>query len=135
MHEQWIRWEPVNGLKGKYDVESIISDDNGLIVRLCPYSSDSHKVELTFKPYAQAYRQTDESFRTALFHDLSEKYGKGFYAHWTFFKVVESEYLAWLDKESCTYSTAIGFEHFALICDDSVVDIISRNEPIVSFIN
>src|ERR1700754_2156360 len=92
--EEWTRWEPIEGLEGKYDVESLLADVNGLLIILCSATSTkNHKIELKFTSFINAFRETNESFRFNLFHELSEKYLGNFYSDWTFFKVVNSEYL------------------------------------------
>lgn len=126
--EQWTRWEFAPDIAGKYDIESLISNIDGLFIRL--YSSDNtRKIELAFTPCADAYRQTNESFMFNLPGELDIKYGGDFFAHWTFFKVENSEYLLWLSKQSQGYSTEFDFVHFCLLGEDSVIDIIARREP------
>lgn len=128
MQEEWIRWEFAQDIEGKYDIETLISNIDGLFLKL--RSPDNpRKIELVFTPYADAYRDTNESFIFILPGELEQKYGRKFFANWTFFKVANSEYLSWLSNRSQGYSEEFDFVHYCLLGDDSVIDIISRYEP------
>jgi len=133
MPEQWTRWEFAPDIAGKYDVESLIANLDGLFIKL--HSSDNkRKIELTFTPCADAYRQTSESFMFDLPNELETKYGGDFFAQWSFFKIKDSAYLAWLAKQSRDYSTEFEFVHFCVLGQDSVIDIIARTEPHIKII-
>lgn len=136
MQEQWARWEPLDGLEDKYDVDFILdtNDDRGLIIMLYSCKDRNRKLEITFNRYVDSYCHTNESFRINLPYELSAKYSKEFYANWTFFRIANSSYLAWLAHESCNYSKEFNFVHFCLLCPDSVVDIIARYEPTVRYV-
>lgn len=133
MQEQWMRWKPIENLEEKYNVDTIFdtNEDRGLIITLYSCKDRTRKVEIIFKDYADSYRHTNESFSLRAPDQLSKTYGKEFYSDWTFFKRVDSEYLAWLAYESCEYSHRFDFIHFCLLCSDSVVDILARYEPTV----
>jgi hypothetical protein len=134
MKEEWVRWEPIEGLTGKYDIKSLCTDTNSLIITLYSCTSkEKHKIEFKFTSFVNAYRETNESFRINLFHELSKKYAGNFYGDWTFFKVVNSEYIAWLIQDSCAHA-ALKMIHFCLMGYDSVVDIITCHTPLVRII-
>lgn len=128
MNEEWTRWEFCPGLSGKYDIETLVSNLDGLFVKLSSPDND-RKVELAFTPCADAYRQTNESFIFVLPGKLEKKYGGEFFANWTFFKIANSEYLSWLSNRSQGYSEEFGFVHYCMLGDDAVIDIIARREP------
>lgn len=133
MTEVWERWNPLEGIAGKYDVDYILDGKNGFIIRL--YSDkDTKKIDILFEHYADAYKHTNESFWFKTCGDLSAKYGGDFYADWAFFKVKNSEYLAWLSEKSATWSDQFPFMHFCMMGTDSVVEVLARYEPTVTFV-
>jgi len=137
MQEQWSRWEPVLGLDGRYDVDTILDTDDGrgLIITLYSYKNNNQKVEVIFDRPPESYRHTNESFIIELPYDLSKRYGKGFYADWNFFKIANSRYLAGLACVSHEHFKASDFSHFCIFCPDSVLDIIACYEPVVRIIS
>ena len=142
MTEQWIKWEPIQGLAGQYDLEFISDDmkkDGKCIVILAEYKNGKNGnkgLRITWeKNPVWAFRVTDESFRQKLINDLSEKHGSEFYVHWTFFKVENSEYLKWLSEQSCEVTDYLKFQHFSILGIESFVDIVSWSEPKFEFID
>jgi len=135
MQEDWIRWEPLKGITGKYDVDYISDGKDGLVIKLYSETKETKAINVVFKDYADTYRHTNESFCFKVFGDLSEKYGAGFYGQWSFFKIINSDYVQWLSNQSCTYANEFTFIHFCFIGSDSIVDILARYEPIVTFLD
>jgi hypothetical protein len=131
MQEQWIRWEPIEGLFSKYDLDIIIDDEKGLKII---FECDQKKVNVFFKHGAVSYIKTNETLRSYLIGSLSKEYGSVFYASWTFFKVENSEYLKWLSAQSCSISDYYHLQHFSFIVDGSILDIAASVEPIVEHI-
>lgn len=131
--EEWARWEPINGLSGKYFINSLIISEERLVIHLSD-NDKIKKIEIVFDNGIDGYRYTNESFYFKIFGDLSQKYGTEFYKNWSFFKVTNSEYLQWLSKKSRTWSDQFTFIHFCIFGDDEVIDILARYEPIVKFI-
>jgi len=130
MQEGWVRWEPIKGLSNKYDVKSLLISADGLMITLSADSNESHTVKVAFVSSSGAYRQTnDQSKITLLSNELSQRYGEAFLSNWTFFKIENSAYLAWLEQESCTWSTYYEFNHFCLLGKNSFIDIAARLEP------
>lgn len=130
--EEWIRWEPIQNLAGKYYLDDLIHSADGLILKL---SDDNQKIEIFFDGCVEAYRYTNESYYTAVFLKLSAEYGANFYAKWDFFKVIDSEYLAWVVDPSHTLSNQVSLTHFCIMGRDEVVDVIANHEPTVTTIN
>jgi len=132
MTEQWIQWTPCEDLHGKYMIKKLTADANGLIVDLYAYNGDNHIIEVACKPYAQASRYNSKQWRLHdLCNQLSKSYGEEFHKNWTFFKVLDSEYLEWLDDESGTVSSYCGIMHFCVLAENGVVDIGTDCAPIV----
>lgn len=134
MQEQWIRWEPIGGLAGKYSVDTMNLGEQGLIIGLSSLSNNTKKIEIKFEYTIDAYRYTNDSFSFKIAGDLTEKYGREFYGDWSFFKVTNSEYVKWISEKSHTYADEFTFEHFSIVGSDEIIDILSRYEPIVEFI-
>lgn len=128
MSEKWIRWEPIEGLLANYDIDAILDLEEGLKIIL---KCDQKQVNVFFKNGAASYIKTDETLRCYLIGSLSKQYGRDFYASWTFFKVENSEYLQWLEEQSCTISQGYDLQHFVFMTDDSILDVATSGEPIV----
>lgn len=128
MQEQWMRWEPIKGLLANYDIDAIFDTQEGLKIIL---ECNQKKVSVLFKNGAASYIKTDETLRYKKICELSEKYEGNFYASWTFFKVENSEYLKWLEVQSCTISQGYQLQHFSFMTDDSILDVATSGEPIV----
>ncbi len=131
--EEWTRWEPINGLSGKYYLDYFSWSEKGFIVELIS-ERKKERIQILFDEYIDAYRYTNESFYFKLAGDLSDKYGDDFYGNWSFFKVTNSEYLKWLSEKSCTLSDQMHFVHFCILGGDEVIDIINNDEPKVKII-
>lgn len=132
MSEKWIRWEPIPNLENKYYVESILDNFNSLSIILASYHKQE-KVIVSCESSVDAFKTTYESFRQKTIYEMSQKYG-GDVLNWTFYKVEDSSYLQWLSEESYTLTDALLFSHYALIAGESIVDIITGNEPTVELI-
>lgn len=129
MKEQWERWEPISGLANKYYIDSIIDEARGFKVILSESDDETKKILVLFEDSIDAYRNTDESFRLKIIHDLDQKYGTDFYGDWTFFKVTNSTYIQWLSEQSYGTSDYQSFVHFSFITADSILDVITNYEP------
>ncbi len=129
--EEWTRWQPTQGLSGKYYLESLTWSEQGVIILLSD-ESNSQKIEIIFKDFVDAYRCTNESFYFLLFSDLSKQYGTDFYKDWSFFKVQNSKYIQWLSIKSATWADQFSFIHFSIFGGNEIIDIVARYEPTVS---
>ncbi len=136
MEEQWIKWEPISGLKGNYNINLVLNDPKTFKIILSDYDNPKSQVIITFEESVASYRDTDETYRYKLICDLGEKYGKEFYINWGLFKVKNSNYIKWLSEQS--YGISDHFEcnhHFAILGVNCVLDIIASYEPKVEMIN
>ncbi|MBP6892597.1 hypothetical protein KBB68_03385 [Candidatus Babeliales bacterium] len=70
-----------------------------------------------------------------IFDNSSQENNKDCYANWSFFKIVNSEYLAWLSEKSCTWSDQLKFIHFCIVGGDEVIDIVTNYEPKVTIMD
>ena len=129
--EEWIRWEPLKNISGRYYIDffGMVGEEWDLVIKL----SDKNKkkqVEIRFEGVIASYRYTNESYCFGIFGELSKKYGDDFYVNWSFFKINHSEYIKWITEKSYD----LGFTHFCIIGGDEVLDIVASYEPIVKFI-
>lgn len=135
MNEQWIKWEPIPGLEGKYDIERLCDDLSGYEIILVNSQDKYKKVRLNWKNSIQSCTRTDKIFTCEIIASIDRKYGFEFHKNWSFFIVENSNHLKRLSEESCTLSDCFyGVMHFALITQDSIVDIIPTYGPEASWI-
>ncbi len=134
MTEQWIKWEPIKGLSTRYYTDSISKFPKGLKIILSEENDRSKKVNIIFENSICAYRSTNESFTLQILDTLGEKYGKNFYAHWTFFKIINSSYIQWILQESHHVTNTMPLTHFAIFTLDSLIDIVATYEPKIELI-
>lgn len=132
-NEQWHRWEPLSGLHPKYYIDSISDDLAGFEVLLSEAAHPDKKVRILFKNGVDVYRNTNESFTNELIANLHANYGRSFYVNWTFFKVTDSEYLAWLSRTSSGISDTRPLQHFVILSVETALEIINDYEPEVTF--
>lgn len=131
--EEWVRWQPLEKLSGKYYLESITWSEQGVIIILSD-KSNTQKIEIRFENFVDAYRCTNESFYFLVFSDLSKQYGTEFYKDWSFFKINNSEYIQWLSIKSATWADQFSFTHFSIFGGDEIIDIVARYEPEIKLI-
>ena len=134
MQEQWIKWEPLQGLSEKYYIDCIVDSIEDFSVLLSDYNNEK-KIKIIFKNSVDAYRSTDESYRLKTINDLDKEHGLDFYVKWSFFKVLNSDYIKWLSQESFKISDYSSFTHFSIVAADSILDIVTNYEPRIEFIN
>lgn len=129
MNEQLVQWKPIKGLSKKYYVESISDSTEGFKIILFDSSDRRKKVHVIFEDSVESYKSTDESLKWRDLHELHKQYGRNFITEWTFFKVINSNYVKLLSDQ--TYGTLKPeyLTHFILLAVDSVVDIINPIEP------
>lgn len=134
MSEMWTQWRPILNLEKKYFIKSISETVEGIEILLENSTiGKNDKVKLLFN--SDAYRKTEERYRLKTIGILNKKYGSNFYGQWTFFKVVGSSYMKWLEEESEGLFDSKDYFQFTIITDDEMFDIISYNEPKIELIN
>jgi hypothetical protein len=134
MHEQWTQWRPIEQLAPQYYMTALIDDVTGFYIRLGESKNNPCGLFITFERSIDACRVTDEGDRFTKLLYLIDTYGRDFFVKWAFFKVTNSEYLEWLSQESGSIFDSKSMEHFALITQDSIIDIASRYEPKIELI-
>ncbi|MBN2837208.1 MAG: hypothetical protein JXM74_00455 [Fusobacteriaceae bacterium] len=51
-----------------------------------------------------------------------------------FFIISNSKYIEWLNIESCGISGYLELKHFCFLCADSILDVISVENPIIKIL-
>lgn len=122
--EKWIKREPLEEVKDKFDVVSVFDNFDGLVFSL--ENSDGTKtVEMIFNGFVVSYRSIDEGARYKVIVDLDERYGVEFYNKSTFFQVHNSLYIEWIISESYGLYHKDGLLHFVILSINYIVDIIT----------
>lgn len=135
MTEQWVKWEPVEGLSANYYMESILDTSDGFTIHFFDTNDEEKRIQVIFEYSVSAYKSTNESYRLNTMHKLAEHYGKHFYEDWTFFKIANSSYVQWLSEESYGITNSLHFIHFSFLTPNSFLDVIATYEPKVILIN
>ena len=134
MHEQWTQWRPIEQLAPQYYTTAIINAATGFHIRFGESNNNPRGLFITFERSIEACRVTDEGDRFVKLLYLIDTYGRDFFVKWPFFKVTNSEYLEWLSQESGGIFDQKSMEHFALITQDSIIDIATSYEPKIEII-
>jgi len=129
--EEWIRWEPVNDLSGKYYLDSWSWPEEGLLIGLSN-EKKAKKIQILFAGTIGSFRYINESFCFKICGNLSEKYGDEFYKNWSFFKIENSEYLKLMSDSSHGWADRFHFKHFCIVGGDEIIDIVVNSDPEVT---
>lgn len=136
IHENWIRWEPINNLARKYYGVSIKKEvGRQLKIVLSDAKNEKKNVLISFSAGIIAYRRTDETYTMDTIEWLDKTYSTHFYGDWTFFKIENSGYLKWLSGKSSGIADNLNLTHFCILAVDVLIDIVALNEPIVTFLD
>ncbi len=135
---KWSNWKPLDDTSIYYYIESIIDSPNGFEVILAnsnpKIKNDNQRVKIYFDGWVDAFRYTDEGLRLELWNKLDKKHETKFRSKKNFFKVENSEYLKWIDKESLWYIDAMKPTHYVIMDNECVLDIVATYEPTVELI-
>ncbi|MBP9765010.1 hypothetical protein KBD08_01615 [Candidatus Babeliales bacterium] len=131
--EEWSHWHPIAHIDGKFFIEDFHMSYKGIEIKLCSAKKDK-KIEILFFNGADAYKCTNESWAFDIFAILTKKHGDDFYANWSFFKIINSNYAKSLSLTSCGLSNDTNFDHFCIVGNDEIIDILARYEPTVKIL-
>lgn len=129
MNEKWEKWHPVEGLPEKVDLPNLCFDKNGL--RLEMVGVDHYERIIFQYESTLSFRLTDEGRRLRLLSYLNDNYGKDFLGKWSFFKIMDSPYVRWLNEETYGIYEQYEVEHHAFLTTNEVVEVISATMPII----
>ncbi len=132
--EEWLRWKPIDNLAKQYSIASIIVDNTeGFKLTLFDVNNRNKKVCILFDS-VELYCREIKSLTLKRLHILGEQYSVEFVTSWTFFKVINSNYVQLIADQSYGAIPAEWLTHFSIRAVDSWVDIVNRGEPMVELI-
>jgi len=131
LKEQWIMWEPLSNLRGNYYRERLIDGyHGGFHVIIGDHNNDIQKIHINFRGTVRCYRDTYETYAWLMQQDFLRD---GSY----FYKVLNSKYIQWLSDISNGVSSYMesSMQHFVIFRPKSTLEILSRFEPEITFID
>lgn len=131
MIEKWLKWNPLQVKVGRYEIMGIIQNKDGLVIVLC---DETNAIRVNFDCFIPAFRSCDEGTRIVPIDTEKSNYMDVFMQGWPFYKIENSEFSRWLEKESSGVYASSDIKHFVIITNNSIIDILSEYEPIVGFI-
>lgn len=134
MKEQWIKWEPVEGLAAYRDLEIIAEDSTRLKIVLYHCEDDTKTLQVTFDKSIDAYRSTNESYLFNTMGYIEKSCGQPLFRAWTIFKVANSNYLKTFLNLSSDIKNTAPFIHFSFLTTEEFIDVIATYEPTFKFI-
>lgn len=128
--EKWIKWEPIEEIKGQFYVDAIINDLEGLKIEL---SNDNRKLNLLFKGFIASCRSTEEGYIQKTYYEISRDHDKLFFKNSPLFKVENSKYISWLLEESYEIYHE-NLIHFVILTYNFLIDVVTLEEPDIKLI-
>jgi hypothetical protein len=104
--------------------------DRGGTLILTMVDAHERRISLSFDSY-MVYRKMDEGDALLTHVDLVKTGGTG---KW-FYRVEDSEFLAWFNKESCNVRANQNLVHYCIAALNDIVDVISLDAPVVQEAN
>lgn len=132
--QKWKKWEPVQGIPGTLYAESLYDSKDGFVIRFRD-ETKSKKIIVTFEGVIFSYRWADEGSLLKTLSFLTQNYGVDFYAHWTCFKVENSDYIKWFLDESSGRYDKNEVKHFVFQTPDDVIEVLSSYDPKIEIQN
>lgn len=132
-NEIWSYWTPANIEKSDYDIYSICDIGINLIIVLVSVNKKNQELHITFTN-AHSFKSTIELYTIARMHMAYEKQTRQFFLGRQFYKILHSKYIQAISEESDGASDSDQLEHYTIVTDDSVLDVLCDNEPTIKFI-
>ena len=126
LNDQWIKWQPLPNVAKLYTLENFVFGIGKFEIVLADAFDPSKKLQIDFEYSAFAYRHTKIEFKEKTLENLRKIHGQDF-LDWTFFKVQNSSYAAWLAKQSCGINSTNDFKHFIFLTQDSILEVIDSS--------
>lgn len=130
-NELWTLWQPIEGLKNYYWIESVI--DNGVLEIVVSKDSGvaEEQISFVFPGRVYFYSKTYETFNLYLPEKLPTKCDDEFDGPWNFFKVINSSRIK---SMGISQDDIDDHQHFAIVDGDWIIEIITDKEPAITFI-
>ncbi|TDX51133.1 hypothetical protein [Orenia marismortui] len=129
---EWIKWKPNTNIPKKVNLESLIDNKEGLMLTFTDKHNRDNLIYVFFKGSVLSYRNTDEGNLLQTFYCLSQMYDDEFYTQWSFFKIKNSSYIRWFNKESYKKYKGCNIEHYIFITPNDIIEVLSTYCPEVT---
>lgn len=126
MKEKWKVYDSKNVPKGDYYLESLVHNNNGLIIKL---ENDYLEITIDFRYLAIVTRFSNDSQRWRTIDSLLYEYGKNFFENNPLFIVENSNFIEWLEVESFGVNGKEDVTHYCVVTPDDMIDILALNPP------
>ena len=133
MSEQWIKWEPIEGLSANNSIYAVIDNPDQFKIILSNHDHETKQTLITFDKSVDSYWFTKEILRINTVYHVRDHYGKDF-LNWTFFKITNSNYLKLFSNKLEGSNNFFPYMHFSFFTDDECLCVIATYEPKIEFI-
>ncbi|MDH6366684.1 MULTISPECIES: hypothetical protein [unclassified Breznakia] len=131
--EKWIKWSPVSIEKGSYVVDELVQNTKHTKIVL---RKEEMLVEILFNGIVLGLRNVDEGQRiNTIMANQKLQNDRYYFSDWPFYKVENSSFASWLEKESCGIYTVDEIIHIVIVTIDDVIDILTTYEPDIKVIH
>jgi hypothetical protein len=124
MSEEFIVWDPLPNVAGKYNITAVEEHDEGLNVMLVETTNPAKGLRITFKGPTHFYHHTDTPYAHPAGPEL-----RVHAATWTFFKVHNSPYMEWISEQSYGVADERKLSHYLFLAANGTLDVIKGSEP------
>ncbi len=133
--ERMILWLPVKEFESEFFVKSVIEDAYGLVITLVGMENRKRELVITFGNGVRSYRMTDEICSIhALQGDVEITDDSEENICLPLYKVIDSEYLEWEQKQNYSHENHQNLIHFAISTIEVTLEILCWYEPHVTII-
>jgi hypothetical protein len=123
MEEQFIKWEPVDGIENEMWVEALHDDYEGFRILLKGSAQSSGILRITFAQY-YGYRNVDESYRDKLWQK-----GNFEQRDWSLFNTAASEFIDWVFEESNGLYSKEEMVHYCIKTGADIIEVVANQTP------
>lgn len=103
-----------------YDGLKLLFDDEKILI------------EVIFKNELLAFRSCDEGDRWKTVDSVLSEYGSDFFKGKLFFKVENSEFKEWFEKETFGVNNKSEFTHYAFVTPNDIFDVLAFGDPVIN---
>ncbi|WYJ99804.1 hypothetical protein A5821_000881 [Enterococcus sp. 7F3_DIV0205] len=127
MLEKWREYNQTDVPKDTYEVSEVVQNSEGTVIKLM---GEKNNMNITFG-FVDSLRITDEGRRIQTYNEIEsiQKYRENFIGN-PLYKVEQSEYVAWIKKESAGFCADV--DHYVIITENDLIDILSTFPPTIT---
>jgi len=125
---KYIKWEPLEALPKRMYCEAMHNDYEGIRILLKGAEESSPILRIKFESVL-AYRSIDEGCLQRTLDKIKDREITPLY------KVQNSDFLSWFHRESYDSYSDRELVHYAMFCQDEIIDVLSEFEPIIEWLN